>query len=416
MMAAFDGENRTPNCDPMAMLMAAHKETATENDEKVAVQTAMKISEEQRLEEEHLQAVLRAQSEEDSAAVEAAAREEEDMRLAMEAHAAEEKAAKEAEEQRISQMSEDEKLAHRMQEELADEFYQAVSKGDVAKATQMLKQAMDPNAIASKAVSRESALMCAVKKKNMAVIEALIKAEGINLNHQDASGFTALHRAAESNRCDILLALLKAGAKPDPRSVLGHTPLMTAAKNGHGDPITFLIKHGADLYAKDNNNKLALNLVPMFSTTLKERLQGMMGWGLLEACRKGKGDEVMHLVERGASVFLSDSKNMTGLHFAAAGGHNMICEYLCSKKANPNALDTKGETCLFKAAQAGSGSVWTTLIKHGADPTIKCPKGSIAADHCNASLPLSKIIRAGNLKLSPSKGSPPKKSASPSAA
>lgn len=411
MAGVFGDENVMPSniCDPMAMLMAARKETVAQNDAKVAVKVALEMSEKQKEEEEHLKAVLMMQCEEDAAALEAAAQEEEDMKLAREAQLAEEKAAKEDEERLKSQMSEDEKIALEMQQELAKEFYLAVSKSDNAKVDKMLKQGMDPNAVASNASSRESPLLCAVRIKDMPTIHVLLEA-GANPNYQDTAGMSAMHRAAEANRSDIIDVLAKAGAKPDLKTLETKlTPLMLSAKQGHVEPIVTLIKHGADLYAKDKNNKMALNLVPLFSRTLKAKLEAMMGWGLLEACRKGKGDEVMSLIERGASVFLSDDKNMSGLHYAAVGGHNLICEHLLSKKANPNAVDCKGETPLFKAAQAGSGSVWTTLIRHGAKPEVKDSKGTTAAEHCNANASsLAKLIHDSRKRLSPAKASPPK--------
>ena len=128
----------------------------------------------------------------------------------------------------------------------------------------------------------EPTAQVAVRFKNPAMVQALVEMQGIDLDYQDAQGNTAVHRAAEMNRCDMLQALLNAGAKSDVKNLMRHSPLMVAAKSGYYDPIPILIKHGADLYSKDKNNKMALQLVPMLSRVLKYKLECMMGWSLLE--------------------------------------------------------------------------------------------------------------------------------------
>jgi len=407
-------ENAAPNSlpDPMAMLFAAQRETKTKIDEKVAVKVALEMQMKEQEEQEHLKAVLAIQSEEDEAALAAAAQEKEDLRLAKLAQEAEEKQAKEDEARLASQLSEDEKLAAQMNKDLFKQLRAAVSKGELKPIRAMLSQldlAEEPLVPGG-----ETCLLVAVRShpNDMDLIEAVAGAKGCRLDALDGHGFAALHRAAQNNRCDMIDVLVGAGATVDVRSEPGrHTPLMAAALAGQGDPIVRLIKHGGDLYAKDGANKMAVNLVSILNRSLKGKLETMMGWEVLEASRKGKADSVMSLVERGASVYLSDDKNMTSLHHACAGGHNMICEYLLNKRANPNAVDVKGETPLFKAAQAGSGSVWTTLIKHGANAELKDVKGLKAADHCNANVPLTTLIlssKRASPKTSPSKPSPTK--------
>jgi len=311
-------------------------------------------------------------------------------------------------------MSEDEKLAAQMNTELFKQLRAAVVKGDLPAINAMVAQL---NLADEKhGDGTETCLMVAVRThpNNMELVGAVANAKGCDHNALDSQGYAALHRAAEADRCNMIDVLVKAGAAVDVRSKAhGHTPLMVAAQNGHAEPIVRLIKHGGDLYAKDRSNKMALNLVSILNRSLKSKLETMMGYGVLEAARKGKADDVMSLVERGASVYLSDDKNMTSLHYACGGGHNMICEFLLNKKANPNAVDLKGETPLFKAAQAGSGCVWTTLIKYGANAELKDLKGMKAADHCNAHVPLTTLILSSKRvspKSSPSKPSPPKAS------
>lgn len=56
---------------------------------------------------------------------------------------------------------------------------------------------------------------------------------GICLDQQDSLGDTALTRASARERPDIALLLLDQGANPNVQSLLGYTPLSSAAVQGH---------------------------------------------------------------------------------------------------------------------------------------------------------------------------------------
>ena len=62
-------------------------------------------------------------------------------------------------------------------------------------------------------------------------VEFLIK-EGVDVNHQNYFGNTALIAAAEWGHLTCLQLLLKAGADVNIQGVQSHTALMMAAKNG----------------------------------------------------------------------------------------------------------------------------------------------------------------------------------------
>lgn len=58
----------------------------------------------------------------------------------------------------------------------------------------------------------------------------------------------------------IVETLLNAGADPNPRSLVGSTPLMLAASNGHADVAKTLIAAGADVHAKNQAGATALGI------------------------------------------------------------------------------------------------------------------------------------------------------------
>jgi len=65
---------------------------------------------------------------------------------------------------------------------------------------------------------------------------------GADIEARDRRGFTALHRAAEMGRLDVLRVLLDRGAAPEPTAE-GHTPRSLAAGRGNEEIVALLDKH-----------------------------------------------------------------------------------------------------------------------------------------------------------------------------
>ena len=59
----------------------------------------------------------------------------------------------------------------------------------------------------------------------------------------------------------IALALLKAGAKLNAKSILGWAPLHYAALTGHSEVARILLKAGANVNAENNGGKTPLNMI-----------------------------------------------------------------------------------------------------------------------------------------------------------
>jgi ankyrin repeat protein len=74
-------------------------------------------------------------------------------------------------------------------------------------------------------------------------------AQGGNVNHQDRTGYCALHFAAQNRLLEVAATLLNAGAVTELRDIHGNTPLWTAAFNARGNFEVFrlLLAHGASL-------------------------------------------------------------------------------------------------------------------------------------------------------------------------
>lgn len=80
---------------------------------------------------------------------------------------------------------------------------------------------------------------------------------------KDTRGQLPLHRAAAVGSVAILQNLLEEGKSPiNATDGDGMTALHHAVSEGHGPATIFLLKEGADAEKRNNDGKLAIELVP----------------------------------------------------------------------------------------------------------------------------------------------------------
>lgn len=148
----------------------------------------------------------------------------------------------------------------------------------------------------------------------------------------------------------------------DADEVSGTTPLQMAAAYGHEDVLDLLLRHGANVSARDTGGRTALH------------------W----AAEGGTPAIVQSLVVHQADVNVQDASGETPLHIAAARGALEVVAILLSARADISVLDKEGETALAEAAvgrTAGHVETVRLLLDHGAktDLGIGCGLGTAAA-------------------------------------
>ena len=154
---------------------------------------------------------------------------------------------------------------------------------------------------------------------------------GANVNSVDGFGsFTPLHLAAAHCNREIVqetcAALLAAGADLDARSKYGTTALWSAAIAGRGDLVDFLLRHGANLKNRDQEERTVL----MF------------------AAKHGPiGDVVGRLLAHGAEVNAQDDTGRTALMYAALWARRSVIDALLDGGADINRQDIRGVTALI---------------------------------------------------------------------
>ena len=135
-----------------------------------------------------------------------------------------------------------------------DSLFEAIQKGDTAAVKRLLNQGVSANAQDSEGTL---AVMAAALYGSPDSIKLLLD-HGANPNSRNTAGATALHWAVP-DAAKVRL-LLGAGADANARSTnFQRTPLLVAASYpGSTEVLRLLLKHGADIHAKDRGGMHAL--------------------------------------------------------------------------------------------------------------------------------------------------------------
>ncbi|MDP1569178.1 MAG: ankyrin repeat domain-containing protein, partial [Vicinamibacterales bacterium] len=172
-------------------------------------------------------------------------------------------------------------------------------------------------AFALSAVLSASTVSTAVADAAMAgdraTVRALLK-DGADVNSAQGDGMTALHWAAMRGDLEMTEMLLYAGVNMRATTRLGaYTPLMLAAKNGHGPVVAALVKAGAEVAGANTTGTTPLML----------------------AAASGDVTAVSALLEGGADVHAKEkAMEQTAIMFAAAFNRVEAMQLLIAKGAD----------------------------------------------------------------------------------
>ncbi len=182
-------------------------------------------------------------------------------------------------------------------------------------------------------------ILTAARDGDRGTVETLL-AKGVNVNMQDANGWTPLMQAAFQGHKDIVKILLNYGVDVNAKDKLGITALMGAAFHGHNKIVAILLNKGADIKAKDKLGETAL-----MKATQKRHVN------ILELLNKAMVKDPIRL---GSIDF--DLLN------AIDSGRIVTAEALLNNGAYVNAKNDDGETALMKAAKRGCTNIVNTLL------------------------------------------------------
>ncbi len=191
--------------------------------------------------------------------------------------------------------------------------------------------------------SGNSALMCAIKKRNESIATELIQ-RGASVNTANKKGQTALMFAALEGLEKIVTLLLERAANSGAQDNSGLTALMFAIYRGHAGVVRILLNHTADV-----------------------RVRTKEGWdALMIAADKGNKEVVEMLLAKGADSNAQNPTNDNALTRALLRKHTEVVDTLIGKGANVH-------KSLLLAASNGYLEVVTRLVELGANTSIRIP-------------------------------------------
>lgn len=197
-------------------------------------------------------------------------------------------------------------------------------------------------------------LWYAVWARQMKAVERLLVAKA-DVYKPDSQGIFPLEIAANNGDNDIVVMLLRAGAKLDQRDKRGWTALFAAVVGGHANVVATLIAKECDvdqavyhgLFTKDG-------MFPLEAAALQGRL-----------------DIVQMLLEAHADAKKVDALGWTALLWALFNGHQDVALQLLGAGANPCHQERYfGYTPLCWAVRHGLLPVVEELMRRGADPKV----------------------------------------------
>lgn len=208
-------------------------------------------------------------------------------------------------------------------------------------------------------------------------------------------GTTALHRAAQCDNTQVVVAVLDMGANIDARDNDGKTAIIFAASRGSEELFRVLLERGADVGIEGPNRRTALTYAmdeghAIIVKLLLEKLHelGDERWHETDGSRAlhwaanfGNRTIVKRLLEYGISVDELNNINETAL-FRAAGPawreHEAMSELLVDMGADVNIRNDIGMSPLHRAAQYAQTPVVRLLLDRGADVLARDNNGNTA--------------------------------------
>jgi ankyrin repeat protein len=207
-----------------------------------------------------------------------------------------------------------------------------------------------------------SALFYATSSGNKAMVEFLLD-HGADVNAQDTTGGTALHSAADKGYLSVAEVLIRHQANLEARNSQQNnacTPLQRAVAHGRPAMVALLLAKGADVNAGDKSDS-----TPLFWAVYDEHF-----------------DVLNQLIKAGAKLDVENNQGKTALCYAAGRGSVECVKALLAAKANPNA--GKYGSTLFAAID--HPDTLKLLLAAGANPNSKTDRGGT---------PLLSAIQAG---------------------
>ncbi|XP_068100417.1 caskin-1 isoform X2 [Hyperolius riggenbachi] len=284
-------------------------------------------------------------------------------------------------------------------------------------------------------MGKDQELLQAVKAEDLGMVQKLLQrpkagkakllgsAKRVNVNFQDADGFSALHHAALIGNTELISLLLEAQAAVDIKDNKGMRPLHYAAWQGKKEPMKLLLKAGSAVNIPSDEGQIPLHQAAQHghydvSEMLLQHqsnpcIMDISGKTPLDlACEFGRVGVVQLLLNSNMCAALlepkpgdsTDPNGTSPLHLAAKNGHIDIIRLLLQAGIDIN-RQTKSGTALHEAALCGKTEVVRLLLDSGINAHVRNTYSQSALDIVNqftgtqASKEIKQMLREASAAL-----------------
>ena len=171
-----------------------------------------------------------------------------------------------------------------------------------------------------------------VNEQGKKEIDRLIE-DGINVNAQNAAGYTPLYLATLHKLIAHIELLLKKGANPNIKNNYGSSPLAAAASSNNVTITQLLLTAGANPNLRLVNNSTALIIAVRFADGKNNYNQ----------------ETIQLLIDANANLDLQNDAQETALNIAVTNGNLVLAKKLLEAGADPNIEDANGNSALLLA-------------------------------------------------------------------
>ncbi|VDI65761.1 Hypothetical predicted protein [Mytilus galloprovincialis] len=210
------------------------------------------------------------------------------------------------------------------------------------------------------------------------IVYFLIDTVKSEVNNRDGEGRTALYKASEAGKTNVVQLLLEKNADVNQCDMYNESPLYVACKAKHCVIVDILLQNMASVSQCTTSTKSPLHeacaegcndIVELLLKTNVDvnRCDNDGDSPLYVVCAHGYTDIVDMLLQTEVKVNQLNISKESPLYAACFGGYKDIVEKLLSKAANDNLCDIAGEYPLYVACRGGYADIVEMLLMKNSD-------------------------------------------------